>query len=925
MNQYLIFALIGLGVGCLYAAIGVGVIITFRGTGVINFATGATAMWGTYVYAELRSSGDLVIPVVGLPHRIDLGEAAPFWSAFGIGVGSCALIGVLLHVLVFRPLRHAPVLAKVVASVGVLLFFQALTALQFGTTSRPVAPIMPSDSISVAGLTFPQDRLWLTAVVGIVTALVAAWFRYTRTGLATIAAAENERTAALAGYSPQRLAAATWVLSGVVVGAIGILVAPTTVMNPSTYALAIVPALAAVLVGQFRSIAATAIAALALGSFQSIVTFRASQPDWPSWAATGLADALPFVVIVGALFLLGDRLPSRGAVETARLPEVVRTRPRPSVVVAVTAIGAAVILLTSGTYRFGVITSMIVSIIMLSLVVLTGFVGQISLAQASIAGIAGFALSKITIDLGVPFPISIVLSSSVAAIFGVVIGVPALRIRGAQLAVVTLAGGVAVEKFVFRNPALTSSAGNPIAKPILIGIDVSVRGGRDIARWQFGLVVLGVLVAVALVVGNIAVSATGRRFLAVRSNERAAAAAGIDVASTKLLAFGIASFLAGLGGSLIGYSRGQLSADSFTAVVGLLLLAFAYLGGISSVAGALVAGILAPLGIGYVILDRLFDMGNSYGVFAGFTLILTAILNQEGIVGAMRDHVGALRRDAPEPVEPSLTVPAPTAPRRRTRGRRADRQERDVVLTATGVSVRFGGVIANDAIDLDVRAGEIVGLIGPNGAGKTTFIDAVTGFVPASGGLVFDGREMSSLAPHQRARAGMVRTWQSVELFPDLTVAENLQVMHDPASPRTVVRDLFRPDRSSGAAEVDTALGLLDIVDLADRSPGELSLGQQKLVGVARALAAGPRLIMMDEPAAGLDSVESRILGDRLVDIADSGIAVFLIDHDMGLVLDVCDYVYVLDFGRVIAHGTPEQIRCDPIVITAYLGAEVLV
>ena len=248
----------------------------------------------------------------------------------------------------------------------------------------------------------------------------------------------------------------------------------------------------------------------------------------------------------------------------------------------------------------------------------------------------------------------------------------------------------------------------------------------------------------------------------------------------------------------------------------------------------------------------------------------------------------------------------------------------DAILELVGLEVAYDGVPAVRDLRLSVARGEIVGLIGPNGAGKTTFIDAVTGFVPASGGLVFDGREMSSLAPHQRARAGMVRTWQSVELFPDLTVAENLQVMHDPASPRTVVRDLFRPDRSSGAAQVDTALGLLDIVDLADRSPGELSLGQQKLVGVARALAAGPRLIMMDEPAAGLDSVESRILGDRLVDIADSGIAVFLIDHDMGLVLDVCDYVYVLDFGRVIAHGTPEQIRCDPIVITAYLGAEVM-
>ena len=310
-------------------------------------------------------------------------------------------------------------------------------------------------------------------------------------------------------------------------------------------------------------------------------------------------------------------------------------------------IGAAAILLTSGTYRFGVITTMIASIIMLSLVVLTGFVGQISLAQASLAGIAGFALSKLTTDTGVPFPLSLALSSSVAALFGVVIGIPALRIRGAQLAVVTLAGGVALEKFVFRNPAFTSSSGNPIAKPILLGLDVSIRSGRNVARWQFGFVVLAVLLAVALVVSNLAVSATGRRMLAVRSNERAAAAAGIDVAQTKLVAFGIASFIAGLGGSLIGYSRGQLSADSFTALVGLTLLAFAYLGGISSVAGALVAGMLAPLGIGYVILDRLFDMGNSYGVFAGFTLILTAILNQDGIVGAMRDTIGARRRSIP--------------------------------------------------------------------------------------------------------------------------------------------------------------------------------------------------------------------------------------------------------------------------------------
>ena len=408
---------------------------------------------------------------------------------------------------------------------------------------------------------------------------------------------------------------------------------------------------------------------------------------------------------------------------------------------------------------------------------------------------------------------------------------------------------------------------------------------------------------------------------------------------TKLVAFGIASFIAGLGGSLIGYSRGQLSADSFTALVGLTLLAFAYLGGISSVAGALVAGTLAPLGIGYVILDRLFDMGNSYGVFAGFTLVLTAILNQDGIVGAMRDTIGARRRPLPGIGAPGGAAPAAATrpwsvssqpaslPASRLHGRacRRLRRDSDLVFEATGVTVRFGGVVANDDIDVRVHRGEIVGLIGPNGAGKTTFIDAVTGFVPAAGELSFGGRDISALAPHLRARSGLVRTWQSVELFSDLTVGENLAVTLDRAAASDVFRDLFRPYRRSDADKVAAVLGLLGLADHADRSPGDLSLGEQKLVGVARSLASAPELIMLDEPAAGLDSTESKHFGDRLLDVADSGVAVILIDHDMGLVLEVCDYIYVLDFGRLIAEGTADDIRRDPVVITAYLGAEVTV
>ena len=930
MDQYIVFALIGLGFGTLYAAIGMGVIITYRGTGVINFATGAMAMWGAYVYSELRASGDLIIPVIGIPHRISLGDSAPFIVAFVLGVLSCALIGMLTHFLVFRPLRKAPVLAKVVASVGLLLLLQALTALQFKSDSRTVKPILPKENLTFGDASFPRDRLWLLLIVVVVAAGLAAYYRYTRIGLATVASAENERAVSLARYSPQLLAGATWLMSSVIVGAIGILVAPTTLLNPLTFALAIVPGLAAALIGRLNSIAVTAAAALLLGSFQSIVTFLTSKEWWPHWAVSGISDALPFVFIAIALFLFGDSLPRRGAATVDRLPEVVRPKNRVRVVIPVVAAGAIAILATSGSYRFGVITSMIVAIIMLSLVLLTGLIGQISLAQAGIAGIAGFTLSKVTENAGVPFPISILIASLAAAAFGVLIGIPALRVRGAQLAVVTLAGAVALERFVFRNPELTSPSGNLISRPELFGIDLNIREGRDVARWQFGLVVLIFLTVSAILLGNLARSATGRRFLAVRSNERAAASAGISVSANKLVAFAMASFLAGAGGSLIGYSRGQLSADSFTALTGLSLLAFAYLGGITSISGAIVAGTLAPLGIGFVVLDRLLNLGASYGVFAGLSLIVTAVMNPEGISGATRQNVKNLVRrirgenkhaDAPVDIQPQATVPTVGA----ARPARPTFDDRPLVLDADKITVQFGGLRANDEVSLQVRQGKIVGLIGPNGAGKTTFIDAITGFVPSTGKLTFNGADFTGMKPHQRARSGLSRTWQSLELFSDLTVAENLQVANEPTSAKSVALDLVAPNRAAGLEQVQWALTLMGLADKADASPSSLPLGQQKLVGVARALAGRPKLVMMDEPAAGLDSHESRVLGDRLFEIVNHNISIFLIDHDMGLVLNVCDYIYVLDFGRVIAQGTPAQIRANDAVVTAYLGQEVSV
>jgi len=217
-------------------------------------------------------------------------------------------------------------------------------------------------------------------------------------------------------------------------------------------------------------------------------------------------------------------------------------------------------------------------------------------------------------------------------------------------------------------------------------------------------------------------------------------------------------------------------------------------------------------------------------------------------------------------------------------------------------------------------------LIGPNGAGKTTFIDAITGFVASNvsnGSATFAGEDLLAMRPHERAKAGLSRTFQSLELFDDLSVQDNLLVAAEEPKRYSFLLDFVNPTRSTGVEDqVDWALDVLDLGEYRHANPSDLSHGQRKLVGVARALAAQPRLVLLDEPAAGLDTQESQVLGSRLRSFLDHDITVFLIDHDMGLVLNVCDYIYVLDFGQIIAEGTPDEIRVDPAVVQAYLGEQ---
>ena len=247
------------------------------------------------------------------------------------------------------------------------------------------------------------------------------------------------------------------------------------------------------------------------------------------------------------------------------------------------------------------------------------------------------------------------------------------------------------------------------------------------------------------------------------------------------------------------------------------------------------------------------------------------------------------------------------------------------LLETKDLTVTFGGLNANDQVDIEISKGSFVGLIGPNGAGKTTFIDAIKGFVPTSAvSAIFNGHNLSELKPHERAQLGLVRTFQSLELFEDLSVRDNLLVAAHPTSWYTLLLDVLRIGQSSEEMEkrIEWALEVAGLTGLEEELPTDLPHGQRKLVGVARALAAQPNLVLLDEPAAGLDTAESNALGGHLRGLLDHDVTVFLIDHDMGLVLSVCDYIYVMDFGKIIAAGTPEEVRTNPEVVAAYLGEE---
>jgi branched-chain amino acid transport system permease protein len=629
-SQVLLFAILGLGAGSLIAGIALGIVLSYRGSGVINLATGAIAMLAGYAYWSLKSGT--------YGGHVPTAPALVITALFLLGVG------LLIEFVVYRPLRTAAPLAKLAASLGVLLVAQAAVSLAFGIGTQLQPAVLPSETVSVLGSKVPIDRFILPAIVIAATLVLSLVYRLTRFGLSTRAASENEVAAMLMGLSPNRIALASTLLSTLAAGGLGVLAASITELDPQLLPLQVVPALTAALFARFTSFWIACLVGLAIGSLENILFYLSTLSWFPTdngVALPGVQPLLVFVLMVLAMFVRGTSLPSRGELVEQRLPLAPRAERlwRTALVGTVVAVVALIVL--PYDFRQALILSFLATVMCLSVVVITGFVGQISIVQLALAGISGFIVSHLAQDHGVGFPAGMLIGAIGATVLGLVIAVSALRVRGVSLAVVTLAAAVAIEQFVFLNDTWGGgSSSSPVPEPKL-GIDLgpyaSFRGlDGNIPSPVFGFFVVGVTVVLGLFVANLRRSGLGRRMLAVRSNERAAAAAGINVRNVKLAAFGISSFIAGISGALYGYNFSSVTVTRFSALTALSLIALAYVGGITMVSGAIFAGLISVEALFPYALEKWFGIAGNWALlFAGVTLIVTLVQNPDGVAGAL--------------------------------------------------------------------------------------------------------------------------------------------------------------------------------------------------------------------------------------------------------------------------------------------------
>jgi len=894
VSTLLPFIVIGLTTGAVYGLAGVGLVLTYKTSGVFNFAYGALAAVAAYAFYVLHVLNGWAWPLAAVVAVLVVGP----------------LMGLILELLA-RRIQGRSLALQVASTVGLLLVIEAGVNLIYGTqTVRNVPVFLGASNLKLLGTNVQVAQLVTFLFAIAVTVALSAFFRVSRRGIAMRAVVDNPELLDIAGTSPANTRRQAWIIGCTLAAASGVLFAPLLPLDPVQLTLLVVATFGAAAIGAFSSLPLTLAGGLGIGVLASLCT------KWfTSGLLAGLPPSLPFVVLFLVLLVFPRRYLVRKSVT---IPQGRPTWRAPTslqltggvVLVALLALvpGFAGIHLTDWT------TFVAMTIVFMSLGLLVRTSGQVSLAQVAFTAIGAAAFSHLTIGSGVPWLLALLLSGLIAVPIGALLAVPAIRLSGLYLALATFGFGILLQGMFYTQHYMfgANGIGLTMPRPHLSFLNVSSDKG-------YYYLVLALAVLVALVVVALNRSRLGRLLRGAADSRIALETSGTSVNVTRVLVFCISAFLAAVGGALAGVGQQTISADSYQPLLSLTYFALIIIVVGSEPWDAVLASAALFLIPSYVsgakvniVLQLLF----------GAAAIAYAVLPAEArrvptsVQRVVDRTFGAVSIKWPwRKPQPAAAGTAPAA--------RAARLEGG--LEVEKLEVRFGGLVAVDDVTLRAPRGRVTGLIGPNGAGKTTTFNACTGLInPTHGSVAIGGVDVSRRGPAARARLGLGRTFQKMELFDTLTVRENVEAGAEGvlagANPLTQVAGA-PGQRAAVHAAAQRALVLCDIAELAEVPAMSLSTGQRRLVELARCLAGPFELLLLDEPSSGLDHAETERFGQILKRVvAEREIGILLVEHDMSLVLDICQHIYVLDFGELIFQGSPAEVMNSPIVQAAYLG-----
>ena len=898
MSALLPFIILGLTSGSVYGLAGVGLVVTYKTSGVFNFAFGALGTLAAYIFYTLNVTHGVPWPVAALISVVGLG----------------AVLGYLFEVFA-RRLSTAALAVRIVATLGIVLIIQGFFLIKYGTQSLTFPTFLPTRSFKVLGAHISVSQIIVVALALVLTVALYLFFRRTRTGIAMRAIVDDADLLDLAGTKPRVVRRTAWVIGTTFALMSGILLAQSTNLNPVVLTALVAQAYAAAAIGAFSSLPLTYAGGLGIGVVSAILTKYASTNEY----LAGIPSSLPFIVLFLVLVLLPSR---RLATRLQSIPLTGASWSVPLRVQAAAGVGTLAVLLFVPQLvgvHIGQWTTFLALIIMfLSLGLLVKTSGQISLCHAGFGAIGAAAFSKLAIDAHIPWLVALLLAGLVAVPIGAVIAIPAIRLSGLYLALATFGFGLLLQN-MFYNTSLMfgiNGYGIPMPRPHLSWLTLDSDTG-------FYYVVLAITALVAVAVVAITRTRLGRLLRALGDSPVALSTGGTSVHTTQVLVFCVSAFLAGISGALLGMALVQVDPTSFDPTLSLIYLALILLaiGGPPWYAIVQAAGlILIPAYVSSASVSYYLEI-----IFGGFALLMAFAPSVRKVPDWVRSSSRALARILRQPEVAAGPPPLSETAASTVRGR-APRAE-GAGLVVEDLHVQFGGLIAVDRLSIDAPAGRITGLIGPNGAGKTTAFDAISGLNTAARGSVsVHGQDVSRRAAPVRAACGLGRTFQQMHLYDSLTVLENVCLGREAAyagrSPLTQVFGGAEQRREIARAGWD-AMRLCGIEELATRSAGSLSTGQRRLTELARCLGGPFDLLLLDEPSSGLDANETRAFAALLQRVVrERGVGILLVEHDMSLVMDICEHIMVLDFGKLLFEGNPSAVAGSPVVQAAYLGSE---